>query len=161
MRTLRVSRPQSLRWRLTGWVAAMMLVAAVLVFAVVYLQTGASLQHQIDVDLHSDVNQMLGSLKARPGHTAEGVRARAVRYVQTQPYATISTLLFVLMPGQAPASNHPELFGHLAPEPGESQAVQAHENREAARLARPRLGYPGAGGPRRKGARGGRRGRAA
>jgi signal transduction histidine kinase len=126
---------------LTGWVAAVMLVAAVLVFAVVYLQTGASLQQQIDVDLHSDVNQMLGSLKARPGHTTERVRARAVRYVHTQPYATISTLLFVLMPGQAPASNHPELFGALPPELGESQAVQTHENREAARLARPRLGY--------------------
>lgn len=141
MRKLRVSRPRSLRWRLTAWVAAVMLVAAVLVFGVVYLQTGSSLQHQIDLDLHSDVSQMVETLKARPDNSALEVRARAVRYVRAQPYSAISTLLFVLIPGQPAASNHPELFGVLVPERGESGTIQGKENNEAAQLARPRMGY--------------------
>jgi two-component system OmpR family sensor kinase len=141
MRTPRFSRPRSLRWRLTAWVAAVMLVAAVLVFVVVYVQTGASLQHQIDVDLRSDVTQMLQSLRAQPDLPAADLRAPATRYVRSQPFRATSTLLFVLLPGQPPASNHLELFGHPHPENGETAATQALENRESARLAAPRLGY--------------------
>ncbi len=142
MRTLRVSRPRSLRWRLTAWVAAVMLIAAVLVFAVVYLQTGTSLERQIDLDLHSDVNQMVGTIGAQGGQSAGTLRTEAARYVKSQPYQATSTLLYVLIPGHAPASNHPELFGQPAgPEPGESAGVQAQEDRESAGLAVPRLGY--------------------
>jgi signal transduction histidine kinase len=118
-----------------------MLVAAALVFAVVYLQTGSSLQQQIDLDLRSDVSQMLGTLKAGPDNSVVAVRGRAVGYIRAQPYSAISTLLFVLIPGQVPASNHPELFGDLVPERGEPGSVQARENTQAADLARPRAGF--------------------
>ncbi len=140
MRKLRVSRPRSLRWRLTAWVAAVMVVAAAVVFAVVYLQTGSSLRQQIDIDLRSDVTQMVQTLRTTgPGGTS-GLRAGATRYVQGQPYQSTSTLLFVLIPGQAPISNHPEVFGHRHRDDGEAAAEQALENREATRLSLPRLG---------------------
>lgn len=141
MRKLRVSRPRSLRWRLTAWVAAVMIVGATVVFAVVYLQTGASLGRQIDLDLHSDVSQMSQALRTSGITATPSLRAEATRYVLGQPYRSTSTLLFVLLPGQPPISNHPELFGHRQAEDGEAQATQTVENREALRLAIPRLGY--------------------
>jgi signal transduction histidine kinase len=118
-----------------------MLVAAVLVFIVVYLQTGSSLRHQIDLDLRSDVTQMLQSVRTHPTASISKLRSQATRYVSSQPYRATSTLLFVLLPGQPPASNHPELFGHLRPETGESAATQVQENIRSSRLAEPRLGY--------------------
>ncbi|HET9719098.1 MAG TPA: HAMP domain-containing sensor histidine kinase [Solirubrobacteraceae bacterium] len=141
MRTLRVSRPRSLRWRLTAWVAAVMLIAAAVVFIVVYVQTGASMKQQIDLDLRSDVTQMLGALRTSQASTTPRLRAVATRYVHSQPFGATSTLLFVLLPGQRPISNHPELFGHLVIDPAESFAQQGQENREAARLTVPRFGY--------------------
>jgi two-component system OmpR family sensor kinase len=141
MRKLRVSPLRSLRWRLTAWVAAVMAVAAAVVFAVVYLQTGSSLRQQIDIDLHSDVTQLAQTLRTTASTGApSSIRAGATRYVQGQPYQSTSTLLFVLVPGQAPISNHPELFGNLRRDDGETADQQEIENRQAAKLSVPRLG---------------------
>src|ERR1700758_828067 len=101
MRTLRGSAPRSLRWRLTAWVAAVMLASAALVFVVVYIQTGSGLQNEIDRDLRGDVAQLAASLRGSrlPGAS---VGAVARRYVTAQPYTANSTLLFVLVPGMKP-----------------------------------------------------------
>jgi signal transduction histidine kinase len=122
-------------------VAAVMVGAAALVFGVVYLQTGASLQRQIDLDLHSDVAQMLQALHPYRSLTPRRLHAVAARYVSAQPYSATSTLLFVLLEGQSPASNHLELFGVARPEPGETLGEQAAENHQALSLAAPHLGY--------------------
>jgi len=141
MRRLRTERQRSLRWRLAGWVAGVMLAAAALVFLVVYLQTGSNLQGQIDLDLHGDVGEMQQALLPDANQPASMVRRDAERYVQAQPLSATSKVLFVLFVGQPPVSNHPELFGGAGANAGETQAEQAAENREGARLRVAHLGF--------------------
>lgn len=118
-----------------------MLAAAALVFVVVYIQTGNSLEHQIDLDLHGDVGQILQAMRVHAGEPPAKLHAAADRYVRAQPYTATSTLLFVLVPGQPLASNHPEVFGHHEREAGETLAEQVRENSEGRRLGLPSLGY--------------------
>jgi two-component system, OmpR family, sensor kinase len=133
--------PSGLRWRLTAWVAAVMVVSAVVVFLVVYQDTGSQLRGEIDRDISGDTNQLLQSLQALHGQSPAQIRAAAARYVLGQPYTATSTLLFVRIPGAPAVSNHPELFGGKGPEPGETDDEQARENAEGRDLLVPRLGY--------------------
>ena len=133
--------PTSLRWQLTLWVAALLLVCAAAVFLVVYADTGSELRRQIDRDLAGDTSQLAQALRSSSSRTSGEVARAALRYVHGQPYTATSTLLFVLVPGQRPASNHPEVLGARSPELGETAAQQARENTDARRLVIPRLGY--------------------
>jgi len=133
--------PAGLRWRLTAWVAAVLLIGAGVVFFVVYQDTGSQLQSQIDRDITGDINQMSQSLHASHGQSAANISAAAERYVAAQPYSATSTMLFVLLPGAHAVSNHPEEFGGRGPEPGETQDEQARENAEGRALLVPHLGY--------------------
>ena len=144
MRTPRISRPLSLKWRLTAWVAAVMIASAAAVFVVVYLSTGSSLENQVDIDLRGDVDQLAQALRPYAHRSAAEVDAAAARYVRAQPFTASSTLLFVLPTGGAagaPVSNHPEVFGRASADDGESQAEQAAENHEGARLKIPHAGF--------------------
>jgi signal transduction histidine kinase len=136
-----LTRPRSLRWRLTAWVATVMLVAAALVFVVVYTQTGTTLEGQIDTDLREDVSSLYKALRSGAAHPSPGLHATAVKYVTAQPYRANATLLFALLGASAPISNHPELFGGVNADDGEPPTRQQAENREGARLLTPRLGY--------------------
>ncbi|HWD65368.1 MAG TPA: HAMP domain-containing sensor histidine kinase, partial [Solirubrobacteraceae bacterium] len=120
--------------------AAVMVVAAGVVFAVVYLQTGSSLRQQIEIDLRSDVSQMLQTLRTTAAAQPSRLRSAAAQYVHGQPYRSTSTLLFVFLPGRPPVSNHPEVFGQGSPDDGEPATQQAAENREARTLSVPQLG---------------------
>jgi signal transduction histidine kinase len=131
----------SLRWRLTAWVAAVMLVSVAVIFAVVYNDTGTELRGQIDRDIAGDVDQLSQSLRSAGGSDPAQVAVRAGRYMRSQAYSATSTLLFVIVPGTGPVSNHPELFGTRAPDDSETPAQQANENSEALRLGVPHLGY--------------------
>ena len=117
-----------------------MLVSAAVVFLVVYQDTGSQLQGEIDRDISGDTGQLIQSLQPLKGQAADHITAAATRYVRAQPYNAASTLLFVLMPGLAPTSNHPEVFGGGA-EIGESESDQLLENTEGRQLEVPRLGY--------------------
>src|SRR5579875_2007989 len=130
MRAIRARLPTGLRWRLTAWVAAVMLVSAAAVFIVVYQDTGAQIRDQIDQ-----------ALRPLAPATPDQLAAAASHYVNAQPYTATSTLLFVLIPGHPPASNHPEVFSTPAPELGEPPDQQARENLQATRLRTPRPGY--------------------
>jgi signal transduction histidine kinase len=132
--------PAGLRWRLTAWVAGVMLISAAAVFIVVYQDTGSQISGQIDRDITGDVGQLAQALRPAAGQTPARIAAVANRYVRAQPYTASSTLLFVLVPGANTASNHPEVFG-AAPELLENSAEQASENRAARLLLVPRLGY--------------------
>ena len=81
LRRLTSLLPAGLRWRLTAWVAAVLLVSAAVVFFVVYQDTGSQLQGQIDRDITGDTSQMLQSLHASQGQSATGIAAAAERYV--------------------------------------------------------------------------------
>ena len=133
--------PAGLRWRLTAWVAGVMIVSAAVVFFVVYQDTGTQLESQIDRDISGDTAQLLQTLRGLHGQGASRISAAASRYVLAQPYNANSTLLFVLMPGVGTTSNHPDVFGGSRPEGGETEAEQLLENAEGRRLEVPHPGY--------------------
>ncbi len=118
-----------------------MLISAAVIFVVIYEDTGAELRNQINRGIASDTSQLshlLGSLDDQnPGQIA----AVAQRYVRAQPYTANSTLLFVLVPGEATVSNHPEVFAAIGPEEGETIPEQARENALGVKLLTPRIGY--------------------
>jgi signal transduction histidine kinase len=123
------------------WVAALMLASVAVIFVVVYDDTGTQLRRQIDRDIAAHVSQLSQSLSASGAQTGSQVAAAADRYTRSQAYSATSTLLFVIVPGAATASNHPELFGPASAEDSEPSAQRAAEKAEALRLEVPRLGY--------------------
>ena len=141
MRRIDAGRSGSLRWQLTAWVAGLMLVCVAVIFVVVYNDTGTELRRQIDRDIASDTTQLAQTLRTLHGRSAAQVATTMQRYVGAQPYSATSTLLFAIVPGQATASNHPELFAATRTEDGETLAAQAHERAVARRLRLPRVGY--------------------
>jgi two-component system, OmpR family, sensor kinase len=131
----------SLRWRLTAWVAGVLLVSSAVVFVVVYRSTGDQLRGQIDRDITGDAGQLEQSLVTLAGHTPSQIALAAGRYVSAQPFSATSTLLFVQVPGAGTVSNHPELFGHSPVDDGETRAEQERENALGRSLLIPRIGY--------------------
>jgi two-component system OmpR family sensor kinase len=123
------------------WVAAVMLVSAAAVFIVVYQDTGAQLRSEIQRDISGDTSQLAQAMQTLQVRTPGEISAAATRYVQAQPYTATSTLLFTLVPGAPTASNHPEVFGAGASDPGETSAEQARENHEGRGLLVPHPGY--------------------
>jgi len=123
-----------------AWLAGVMLVAAAVVFAVVYERTGTELTNQIQRDVSGDTSQLVQFLKPLRARPAGQVVAAAKRYVSGQPYSASSTLLFVIVPGFRTVSNHPEVFTR-EPEAGETAAEQAKENELEQSLRLPRSGY--------------------
>lgn len=141
MQAIRGRLPGGLRWRLTAWVAGVMLLAAAVVFVVVYISTGRQLRSQIERDIRGDTTQLSRALRPLRDKQTSQIVAAANAYVRAQPYSVTSRLLFVLIPGAPTASNHPEVFGAGGPENGETEADQAHENAYSQRLRVPRIGY--------------------
>jgi signal transduction histidine kinase len=141
MRAIESLRPAGLRWRLTLWVAAVMLIFAAAVFVVVYQDTGRQIRSQIRRDIGDDTTQLAQALRSASLRTPAALSSTATQYMHEQPYRATSTLLFTLVPGAPTASNHPEVFGAPKPEPGETAAEQVKENQAGARLRRPLLGY--------------------
>jgi two-component system, OmpR family, sensor kinase len=140
-RRLHLALPAGLRWRLTAWVAGVMAVSAAVVFLVVYQDTGSQLRSEVDHDVSGDTIQLLQSLRSLHGESPARIRAGAIRYLVAQPYTADSTLFFVLIPGSATITNHPEVFGRGAGVVGETPARQVAENAEGHKLEVPHLGY--------------------
>jgi two-component system, OmpR family, sensor kinase len=141
MRRISAALPTGLRWRLTAWVAGVMVVSAAVVFVVVYQDTGSKLRSQIDRNITAQAAQLSDALRPYAGRSAAVISFGAARYMRSQPYTASSTLLFVLVPGGATVSNHPEVFGEARPELGESQGEQTRENASGGRLKVVHLGF--------------------
>ncbi len=133
--------PKSLRWRLTAWVATLMLVSAAVILLIVYQETGARLRGEIDRSLQGNTSQLAELVSSLHGQSPTGIKRAVDRYLAAQPYTATSTLLFVVIPGQSTASNHPELFGAGGDDNGETSAEQARENELSRQLLTPRIGY--------------------
>jgi two-component system OmpR family sensor kinase len=140
MRAIRARLPGGLRLRLTAWVAGVMLVSAAVVFVFVYTRTGTELRNQIDRDVTGDTTQLAQALRPLARESAARISEAAGRYMRAQPYSATSTLLFVLVPGQPPSSNHLEVFSGSEPDDNETATDQAQENRTAQELRRPQPG---------------------
>ncbi len=138
---LRRRAPTGLRWRLAGWVTLVVLLCTAIVFVAVYRGTGTQLRHQIDQEIAGDASELAHNLALAKARTPRRLSEAATRYVRDQPFSASSTLLFALIPGERPSTNRPELFGHPAPEDGETPAQQQQENRLSARLLTSPAGY--------------------
>jgi signal transduction histidine kinase len=140
---MRISSPlrSSLRWRLTAWVAGVIVLSAAITFAVVYRDTDQQLRSQVNRDVGGDASELAQSLRLLSGDSARQIAAAAGRYVNAQPFSASSALLFVLVPGAPPQSNHPELFGVGHADDGETAAQQAAENALGRALALAHLGF--------------------
>jgi two-component system OmpR family sensor kinase len=126
--------PGSLRWRLAGWFTLVALLCTAIVFVAVYGGTGTQLHRQIDSEIAGDAAELAHNLMAGNAHTPRQLSDAASRYIGNQPFSASSTLLFVLIPGVAPSTNRPELFGDPRPDDGETLAEQEQENRLSAHL---------------------------
>src|SRR5205085_10207278 len=84
--------------------------------------------------------QLAQALSPLGGKSAAQIARAARRYMQAQPYTATSTLLFVLLPGQRPESNHGEVFDPSEPHDNESHDEQARENASALAMRQPRPG---------------------
>jgi len=69
--------PTSLRWRLTAWVAGVMVLSAAVIFVVVYEETGARLRGQIDRSLAGNTGQLAELVSSLHGHTPHEVKQAA------------------------------------------------------------------------------------
>lgn len=127
-------RRSSLRWRLVAWVIGVMLVALAIVFVVVYQQTGSQLRSQVDDDVGEDLGQLVDTARSLHPAGPQQLVAQLRHYMQAQPYNASSSLLFAVVSGHQPVSNHPELFGAARPDDGETAAEQRQENREGQAL---------------------------
>jgi two-component system OmpR family sensor kinase len=130
-----------LRWRLAGWVAAVMLICTGITFVAVYRGTGTQLRQQIDKEIAGDAGELAHNLALANSRTPRRVSEAASRYARDQPFGASSTLLFAAVPGVGTSTNRPELFAPGAPDNGETPAAQAQENRLSMRLLTGRDGY--------------------
>ncbi len=133
--------PRSLRWRLTLWVAGVMLLSAGIIFAVVYSDTGSRLRSQIDREIAGNTAQLSDLVSSLRGRGSWQVVRAIDLYLGAQPYSATSTLLFALVPGEGTATNHPELFGFSGRDDAEPVAEQQREARLGHKLLTPRIGY--------------------
>jgi two-component system, OmpR family, sensor kinase len=130
-----------LRWRLTAWVAIVMLLFAAVIFVAVYRGTATQLRHQIDRALAGDASEFSHNLKLQDEDSPHALAAAATRYVNDQPFGASSTLLFAIIPGAGTSTNQPELLGNAAPDNDETPAEQDQENRLAHRVLSVYDGY--------------------
>ena len=133
--------PRGLRWRLAGWVTLVTLLCTGAAFVAVYRGTGTQLRHQTDQEIEGDARELAHNLALARAHTNAQLSQAATRYVRDQPFSASSTLLFALIPGLAPSTNRPELFGQPQPDNGETAAEQAQENRVSSQLLSVGPGY--------------------
>ncbi len=130
-----------LRWRLTAWVAVVMLLFAAVIFVAVYRGTATQLRHQIDRELAGDASEFSHNLQLLDADSPHALAAAARSYIHDQPFGASSTLLFALIPGAGTSTNQPELLGNAAPDNGETVAKQDQENRLAHRVLSVHDGY--------------------
>ncbi len=139
---VRPTLPTGLRWRLSAWVAAVVLICIAVSFFAVYRGTGTQLHHQVDSEITGDLDEL-----ARAASRRERGERRARRYLLAQPFRATSTLQFAVVTGPGKGAktvtvaNRPELFGQLKPDNGETAPEQATENRLSHQLLTVRDGY--------------------
>jgi two-component system OmpR family sensor kinase len=130
-----------LRWRLAGWVMLVVLLCTGISFVAVYRGTGTQVRQQIDKELAGDAGDLYHDIVRSHPTTAKHATQAAGEYVRDQSFAASSTVLFVLIPGEATNTNRPELFTQAAPDNGETLAEQSQENELSRNVLRRPDGY--------------------
>lgn len=122
-------------------VASVVLVVLAGTFAFVYRSTGSQLQAQIDRSILGSAVQLKDAILERGHASPRAALNTARRYALSQPYRDSAVLLLVVIPGYGTATNHPELFGGVRTDSGETPAEQRRENVQGSGLTRPQPGY--------------------
>jgi two-component system OmpR family sensor kinase len=130
-----------LRWRLAGWVTAVVLLCTCISFVAVYRGTGTQVRQQIDKEISGDAGDLAHDLTLSKSTTPARVARAADRYVRDQSFAASSTVLFTLVAGAPTSTNRPELFSRAAPDNSETPAEQAEENLRSRKLLTVPDGY--------------------
>jgi signal transduction histidine kinase len=116
----------TLRLRILGGVAAIVVGALAIAFVAVYRGTGAALSRGVDRDIRADMDVFARALP-RDGQTTGTVR----RYVANQPFHATARLLFARFADGTMITNQPELLATRGPDNDESPAQQRAEDRAA------------------------------
>jgi two-component system OmpR family sensor kinase len=135
--------PRSLRWRLTLALGAVLILAFLVTFFVVYRSADDRLRGEIDTSLAIQAGTFARALAPSTAQASAATAERAARdYVSDQPFAPSSTLLYAVLPGLALVSNYPELLGAGGPDGDRDTRAQAREEaRFALRLRRQLPGF--------------------
>jgi two-component system, OmpR family, sensor kinase len=121
-------RPRSLRWRLTLALGAVLILAFVVTFYVVYHETGSRLRSEIDSSLLHQATSFSNYISPPVGQlTAAQIAQKADVYVHAQPFSATSRLLYAIVPGQPIATNEPELLGVTGSHTDDSAASRRAE----------------------------------
>jgi two-component system OmpR family sensor kinase len=123
-------RPRSLRWRLTLALGAVLVLAFLVTFYVVYRETDSRLHDEIDRALESQANAFSATISpAGKENSASQVAINARNYVNAQPFSAASQLLYAIVPGEKIATNEPELLGQDARDTEDKPATRLAEAR--------------------------------
>jgi two-component system OmpR family sensor kinase len=141
VRAPRRARPLSLRWRLAGWVALVVMASSAITFVAVYRGTATQLKHQIDAQIAGDADELSHALAASEPRSVTQLRKAASEYMRGQPFRASSTALIVTIPGVGAVTNQPELLSPSQPDPGETLSEQQHENALSSQLRAAGPGY--------------------
>jgi signal transduction histidine kinase len=133
-------RRSGLRVRLAAAIGGIVIVAAGVAFATVYLGTGSRVRDQIERDLGADADSLAARLA---GNRAPLSLAQARRSIASEPaFGPSSRLLLISVPGAGIVTNEPELLG-LGRTDGveESAADRRRERGEAEAIRDAPLGF--------------------
>ena len=117
-----------------------MLAAIVVIFILVYTETGPSCASRSTATSPATPVSWRRRSRARR-HGRDAVLQAARTYLRAQPYGANAALLFVVVPGAGAAFNHPEIAAPSQPDGGESAENEHAERGLAVRLLVPRLGW--------------------
>ena len=137
------ARP-SLRWRLTAWVAGVMLISAAVVFVVVYIEhRHADPRARSTATSPATPTQLVAGAQAARGHSADADR-RGRQPLRARPalQRDLDAAVRRSCPGRRTVSNHPEVFGsRQTGERRDRRRAGARERVRGAAAATPHLGY--------------------
>jgi two-component system, OmpR family, sensor kinase len=108
---LRRLRPRSLRLRLTLTIGALLVLAFVATYLVVYQTTESRLRADVESDLRSASRQFTGTLLGGGEPTLAALERKARSYVAAEPFTTASQLLYAALGSRVLATNQQELLG--------------------------------------------------
>lgn len=132
----------SLGARLGLTFAAVLIVAAAVIFVALYRGTGAQVRSQIERDLSAEETSLAAQI-AVPGPTQpRAALRRARRAISSEPsFGPSARLLLVQARGAGLATNEPELLGQAPRDPEESPSDRDREAGEAASIRSAPLGF--------------------
>ena len=141
MRRISSLMPAGLRWRLTAWVAGVMLVSAAAVFVVVYSDTGTQISSQIDREISGDVGQLAQALRPASGRSAGRDRGHRPQLPQRAALHRQLDAAVRAGPERADRQQPSRRCSAVDRSPARAPPSRQDENRAGAKLLRPHLGY--------------------